>query len=173
MFLFKLVRSIIKALHSDGTPGQVAMGIALGSILGLTPLVSLHNAPIIAVILLLNVSVPGAMLGWLVFVPLGFILDPVFDTVGDYFLMDAATLEGFWSWSFSRPVIALMNFNNTIVLGSFLISVALFVPIFYASRFGVTRYRATIAERIRRSAFYKMWKASKLYSVYKLFQPRT
>lgn len=173
MFLFKLVRSIIKALHSDGTPGQVALGMALGSILGLTPLISLHNAPIVAVILLFNVSVPGAMLGWLVFVPIGFLLDPVFDAVGGFLLMDAAALEGFWSWSFSRPIVALMDFNNTIVLGSFLIALALFVPIFYASRFGVTRYRATIAERIRRSAIYKMWKASKLYSIYKLFQPRT
>ena len=173
MFFYKLVRSIIKALHSDGTPGQVAMGIALGSILGLTPLVSLHNAPIIAVILLLNVSVPGAMLGWLVFVPVGFLLDPLFDAVGEILLLDASGLESAWAWVLSRPVIALMNFNNTVVLGSFLIALILFLPIFYGGRWAVTRYRATVAERIRRSAVYKMWKASKLYSVYKLFQPRT
>src|SRR5690349_8776329 len=41
--LLKLVQSIIKTLHSEGTPGQVAAGIALGAALGLTPLVNAHN----------------------------------------------------------------------------------------------------------------------------------
>jgi len=35
--LLKLLQSFVKALHSEGTPGQVAAGIAFGSILGLTP----------------------------------------------------------------------------------------------------------------------------------------
>jgi uncharacterized protein (DUF2062 family) len=35
--LLKLIQSIIKTLHSDGTPGQVAAGMALGAALGLTP----------------------------------------------------------------------------------------------------------------------------------------
>ena len=41
--LLKLIQSLIKTLHSAGTPGQVAAGMALGSALGLTPLLSLHN----------------------------------------------------------------------------------------------------------------------------------
>jgi uncharacterized protein (DUF2062 family) len=36
--LLKLVQSIIKTLHSAGTPAQVAAGMALGSALGLTPI---------------------------------------------------------------------------------------------------------------------------------------
>ena len=35
--LLKLIQSLIKTLHSAGTPGQVAAGMALGSALGLTP----------------------------------------------------------------------------------------------------------------------------------------
>ena len=34
--LLKLIQSIIKTLHADGTPGQVAAGMALGAALGLT-----------------------------------------------------------------------------------------------------------------------------------------
>ena len=44
MLLLKLIQSLIKALHSEGTPGQLAAGLALGAILGLTPLWNLHNA---------------------------------------------------------------------------------------------------------------------------------
>ena len=40
---------------------------ALGAALGLTPLVNVHNALIFALILVLNVSFGGAMLGWLFF----------------------------------------------------------------------------------------------------------
>jgi len=44
VLLLKLIQSLIKALDSECTPGQLAAGLALGSILGLTPLWNLHNA---------------------------------------------------------------------------------------------------------------------------------
>ncbi len=69
--LLKLIQSIIKTLHSDGTPGQVAAGIALGAALGLTPLINVHNLVIFSLIVILNVSFGGGMLGWVLFVPLG------------------------------------------------------------------------------------------------------
>jgi uncharacterized protein (TIGR03546 family) len=173
LFFYKLVRSIIKALHSEGTPGQVAAGIALGAIVGLTPLLSLHNLLVAALILLLNVSVPGAMLGWFAFVPLGFLLDPLFDALGRLLLLQATALDPLWTWAFNRPVVPLSNLDNSVVLGSLVIALVLFVPLFYASRWAVARYRASVAERIRRSPVYKAWKASKLYGVYQLFRPRT
>ena len=74
--LLKLLQSLLKTLHSDGTPAQVAAGLALGAALGLTPLMNVHNLVIVALILVLNVSIGGAMLGWALFLPLGFLLDP-------------------------------------------------------------------------------------------------
>ena len=75
----KFIQSLVKALNSEGTPGQIAAGIALGACFGLTPLISLHNLLLVGVILFVRVSVPGAMLGWLIFTPVGFALDPAFD----------------------------------------------------------------------------------------------
>jgi uncharacterized protein (TIGR03546 family) len=80
--LLKLIQSMIKTLHSAGTPGQVAAGMALGSALGLTPLMNLHNLAIFALLVLLNISFGGGMLGWALFVPVGFLLDPLFDSIG-------------------------------------------------------------------------------------------
>ena len=68
MIFLKLLQSFVETLHSEGTPGQVAAGIALGSVLGLTPLLNLHNALAFALIVILNVSFGGAMLGWALFV---------------------------------------------------------------------------------------------------------
>jgi len=169
--LLKLLQSLVKALHSEGTPGQLAAGIALGAILGLTPLVSLHNAVVFGLIVLLNVSFPGAMLGWALFVPVGFLLDPLFDRLGRTLLLDTPALTPLWTTLYNTPVIPLTNFTNTVTLGSFVASVVVFLPLFFASRWAVTRYRATIGERVRQSAWYRAVTASKLYNVYRLFRP--
>ena len=169
--LLKLLQSLIKTLHSEGTPGQVAAGIALGSVLGLTPLMNVHNLLIVALILVLNVSVGGALLGWALFLPLGFALDPVFDRIGRQLLLETPALEPIWTAWFNTPVLPYTNFNNTIVLGSFVAWLVLALPIFFAARYGVARYRATLGERVRRSRFYNAVTASKAYNVYTWFRP--
>lgn len=169
--LVKLIQSLVKALHSEGTPGQLAAGIALGAILGLTPLVNLHNALVFGLIVLLNVSFPGAMLGWAVFIPVGFLLDPLFDRIGRLLLLETPALTPMWTTLYNTPVIPLTNFNNTVVLGSLVFSLAAFAPLYVAARWGVARYRATIGERIRRTAWYRWVTASKAYNAYRLFKP--
>jgi uncharacterized protein (TIGR03546 family) len=171
MILLKFIQSLVKALHSDGTPGQVAAGFALGSILGLTPLMNPHNAVVFALIVLLNVSFPGAMLGWALFIPVGFLLDPVSDRIGALLLLETPALVPLWASFYNTPVVALSNFNNTVVLGSLALALALFGPVFFGGRWAVARYRATVGERIRQSRLYKAVTASKLYNLYRLFRP--
>jgi uncharacterized protein (TIGR03546 family) len=168
--LLKLIQSIIKTLHSAGTPGQVAAGMALGSALGLTPLMNLHNLVIFSLLVLLNISFGGGMLGWMLFVPIGFLLDPVFDSIGIR-LLHAESLRPLWTDWTNTPILPYTNFNNTVVLGSFVSWVVLGVPIFFGARYGVARYRATIGERVRQSRLYKAVTASQAYNVYKLFRP--
>jgi len=171
MLILKLLQSLVKALHSEGTPGQVAAGIALGSILGLTPLLSLHNLLIVALIFLLNVSLPGAGLGWALATPLGFALDPAFDALGRWLLLDIPALTPLWTALANAPVVPLTNFNNSVVLGSLVSALVLCTPIYFGSRWGVRRYRETLGERVKQSALYRAITASKLYNIYRLFRP--
>jgi uncharacterized protein (TIGR03546 family) len=168
--LLKLIQSIIKTLHSEGTPGQVGAGIALGAAMGLTPLLNVHNLFVFSLIVLLNVSFGGGMLGWALFVPVGFILDPVFDRIGAS-LLSAASLRPLWTSWYNAPLVPYTNFNNTVVLGSVVAWLALAVPIYFAARYGVARYRATLGERVRQSRFYKAITASQVYNWYKVFRP--
>lgn len=168
--LIKLIQSLFGALHSEGTPGQLAAGIALGSIIGLTPLINIHNAIVFAAIVLLNVSFAGGMLGWVLFVPIGFLLDPLFDWIG-HALLFAEPLRGFWTSLYNMPIAPLTNFNNTVVLGSLVFALLFFVPLFLATRWAVARYRVTVGARVRQSRFYRALMASKVYNVYKMFQP--
>lgn len=168
--LLKLIQSIIKTLHSAGTPGQVAAGMALGSALGLTPLMNVHNLVIFSLLVLLNVSFGGGMLGWMLFVPIGFLLDPIFHAVG-LRLLEAPSLNSFWTGLTNTPILPYTNFNNTVVLGSFVGWAVLALPIFFAARYGVARYRATVGERVRQSRFYKAVTASQVYNLYRMFRP--
>jgi len=170
MLLLRLLQKLIKTLNSEGTPGQVAVGIALGSALGLTPLVNLHNLLIVAAVFLLNVSFPAAMLGWILLTPVGFLLDPWFDAIGDALLADSAALVPVWTTLYNMPVVPLSNYNNTVVLGSLIGWAVLVVPIFYLSRWGVGWYRARILPRLLETKLFKVVRASKLYNVYQLFQ---
>jgi uncharacterized protein (TIGR03546 family) len=168
--LIKLIQSLFGALHSEGTPGQLAAGIVLGSFLGLTPLFNLHNIFIFAALVLLNVSFAGGMLGWVLFVPIGFLLDPLFDWIGHHLLL-AESLRDFWTSLYNTPIVPLTNFNNTVVLGSFVFALLLAVPLFFVLRWAVARYRVTVGERVRQSKFYRAVTASKVYNVYKMFRP--
>jgi uncharacterized protein (TIGR03546 family) len=171
MLLLKLLQQLVRALNSDGTPGQVAAGLALGAALGLTPLINLHNLVIFAVITLANVSFPGAMLGWAACVPLGFALDPVFDAVGRRVLLDAPALVPFWTGVNNMPVLSLANLNNSIVLGSLLVWLLAGLPLFFVARLAVAKYREHVYQRLAQTRVFKAVTASKLYNLYRLFQP--
>jgi uncharacterized protein (TIGR03546 family) len=171
VIIFKLIQSLFKTLHSEGTPGQVAAGMALGAILGLTPLMNLHNLVIFALIMVLNASFGGAMIGWALFTPLGFALDPLFDAVGKKLLLDTPALTPLWTTLYNVPVVPLTNFNNTVTLGSLAVSVVAWLPLFFLLRWGVRRYRATMTEWMKRTGLYRWLTASKLYNVWRLFVP--
>jgi uncharacterized protein (TIGR03546 family) len=167
--LLKLLQSLIKTLHSEGSPRQVALGIALGAGLGLTPLVNLHNLLILTLLIILNVSFGAGLLGWALFTPIGFLLDPVFDRLGRLLLVDTPALTGLWTTWYNIPGVPYTNFNNTVVLGSFLGWVALAVPIYFLARWALIRYRETVGARVRQSRFYQAVTASKAYNVYRWF----
>ena len=170
MLIIKFLQSLFKALNSDGTPGQVGMGLALGLVFGLTPLMSLHNLVFLAIAMLTTVSFPGVMLGWAIAVPFGFMLDPLFDRVG-LALLTTDALAPTWTWIVNTPVLSLAHLNNTIVLGSLVTWAVLFVPAYFLFRYLVARYRKDIYARLETTHAFRVIKTSKLWSVYEMFRP--
>ena len=168
--LLKFLQSLVKTLHSEGTPGQIAAGIALGAALGLTPLMSLQNFLIFCALFLFNVSFGAGMLGWALATPLGFLFDPAFDALGRA-LLESPSLRSFWTALTNAPLVPYTSFNNTVTLGSFVVWAVLAIPLYFAARAGVVRYRAKYAERFRQSRLWKALSASQAYNVYRWFRP--
>ena len=168
--ILKLIQSLLRTLHSEGTPGQIAAGVTLGAALGLTPLLSLHNLGVVALLLVLNVSFGAGLLGWALFVPAGFLLDPVFDRIGRALLLDIPVLTPVWTAWYNLPVVPYTNFNNSIVLGSFAGWLVMAPAVYFLVRHGVVRYRDTLGERVKQARLYRAVAASRAYNVYLWFR---
>ena len=169
--ILKLLQSIFQTLHSEGTPGQVAAGIAIGAGIGLTPLMNAHNLVLFAALVLLNVSFGGGMLGLALFTPLGFLFDPLFDKIG-LGLLNAPALRSLWTAWYNAPLVPYTNFNNSVTLGSFVVWLATVVPLYFLTRRAVLVYRERYAERVVNSKLLRAIKASKLYNIYAWFVPQ-
>lgn len=170
MLILKFLQSLFKALNSDGTPGQVGMGMALGLCLGLTPIASLHNLIVVAIAMLTTVSFPGFMLGWFVAVPVGFLLDPLFDKVGMAILLNDG-FAPFFTWVVNTPVVAFSRLNNSIVVGSLVCWMLALLPAYFLFRYLVAKYRVHVFARLEKMRFFQAIKASKLYQTYEMFRP--
>jgi uncharacterized protein (TIGR03546 family) len=114
----------------------------------------------------LNVSFGAGMLGWALFTPVGFLLDPLFDSLGRQLLTDTASLRPLWTEWDNTALVPYTSFNNTVVLGSIVGWLVLFLPIALVARAGVIHYRATLAARLHRTRIYQTISASRLYNVY-------
>lgn len=164
MFALKLLSKFIKVLHSAASPSQIAWGFALGTILGFTPLWSLHNSIILILLIILNVNIASAMLAFLLFSFFAWLLDPVFLTIGFFVLVDITSLKSLWTCLYNAPIAPFTRFNNTIVMGSLLFSLVLLVPNYLWFKWFVFRYRDSWNEKI------KKWKITKILLGNKIVQ---
>jgi uncharacterized protein (TIGR03546 family) len=165
----KLVAKLIKALRSNASPGQIAWGFALGMIIGLTPLWSLHNAFLVVIILIFNVNLAMSIFAFLLFSLFAWALDPYFHQLGYYLLVDVEALRDFYIAMYNAPVIGLSRFNNTVVMGSLFTAILALIPVVpFLSRF-VLFYREKIDPKITKLKIVQLIKGSKLYGLYEKF----
>ncbi len=166
MLIIKFLSKLIRILRSAASPGQIAGGFVLGMILGLTPLWKLHNLVTFILLVILNVNISTALFGFALFSGIAYLLDSFFHSLGFYLLVDVKSLWSVWAALYNMPVIALTHFNNTVVLGSLVSSLALVTPVFLASKKGVILYREKLDSKLQKTRFMQLLKSSKIYSLY-------
>lgn len=170
LFLFKTLNNLLKLLNSETNPSQLAMGLGFGMIVGLTPLMSLHNLVFLFVVFLFRINLSMFFLSLAVFAMLSYALDPFFNVVGYWALVDWRWARPFWVEISTGALWPFFKFNNTIVMGSLLVSLLLFMPIVIFSIRGVRVYREKWREQIRDSRWVKALKATPLYGLYEKYQ---
>jgi uncharacterized protein (TIGR03546 family) len=166
MIFLKILQKLIKLLHSEASPNHLAGGFALGSIIGLTALVSIQSFVIFILILMIKVNIGAAFLGMVVFGIVGHFTDPLSDIIGYYLLAQSPFLTVFWTDLYNMPLVPWTRFYNTIVLGSSLIALLLFIPVYFSSKRFVIYYRANLKEKAQKFKIVKLVKASRLFTLY-------
>ena len=156
MFFVKILSDFLGVLRSGQTPRQIAGGFALGSLVGLSPALTLQGLGIWLIILVLDVNLSAAILSFALFSLIAFILDPVFHYLGYFLLADFDSLRSLWTALYNAPIAPLTRFNNTIVLGSFVSAMALAYPAFLGMKKFVIAYRDHLHARVEQWKVYKI-----------------
>lgn len=167
MIFLKLLSKFIKVLRSEASPNQIAWGFALGAVPGLTPPGSLHNLFVLILIILLRINLAAAILSFALFSVFAWIFDPFFDSLGFTLLVRISALQGLWTDLYNAPVAPLFRFNNTVVMGSLLVSLLLVPVNYFWFKWFVRRYRESWNARIEKWKIVRVLKGSKIVGVYR------
>ncbi len=153
----------IRVLSSEDSPLQISIAFGLALIAGLTPLFSLHNVIVLFILLFFRVNLAGFIIAWAFFSGLAYLLDPLFHDFGKSILTHAE-LNGLWTDLYNSTFWRLTRFNNTIMMGSLVVSLIAFIPLVLISNFLVKNYRKHILEYINNSWLFRFLKSSKWFT---------
>ncbi|MFZ1748226.1 MAG: TIGR03546 family protein [Nitrospirales bacterium] len=163
--MIKLLAKLLRVLNSETDPGQISLGLCFAMIAGLTPLVSLHNLFVVLLVLVLRVNLSAFLLGLALFTGIAYLLDPLFHLLG-LTVLTAPPLADVWTSLYQSMWWRLEHFNNSIVMGSLIFSIAMFVPVLLLSNLLIRRYRQHVMAWVQKTRIMQMFKASKLYQTY-------
>jgi uncharacterized protein (TIGR03546 family) len=163
--MLRLLAKLIKILNSEAEPAQISLAICLGMVAGLTPMMSLHNLLVLLLALVIRVNLSAFILGILFFSGLAYALDPVFHSIG-HRVLGSQALEDVFTTMYNNPLIRLTRFNNTIVMGSLLASLAAFIPMALLLNLVIRKYREHILGWVRKTRLAQIITGSRLYSIY-------
>ena len=165
----KWAGKILAALNSEVSPKQIAAGFALGVWIGLLP-AGLLSFALLLLAFVVNVNLALLLATAAILKIVGIIFDPLANLVGYALLVNASFLEGLWTSLYNTPIIPYTKFNNTVVLGSFVIGFLLLVPMYFLGQWGVVAYRQRWRERIVKMKVVQVFKASMLYRFYSMYR---
>jgi uncharacterized protein (TIGR03546 family) len=163
--LLKQLFGLVKLLNSETGTNQIASGFAAGFVLGMTPFVSLQSLLIFICLFVFRIQIGAAFLSAFFFSFVAFALDPLFHTVGGA-ILESPGLTGIFTSLYNAPLLPYTRFNNTIVMGSGVISLLLSPFIFWLGRTLVTKYRVTVLARFKQTKFWKAVQATSFYKWY-------
>ena len=163
--MLTIVARIFKILNSETEPAQISLSLCFAMVVGLTPLWTLHNLVVLLLVLILRVNLTTFIVAWLGFSGIAYLLDPLFHVIGLNILTYDA-LQGIWTSLYNSTLWRFTNFNNTVLMGSLIVSLGLFIPLFFLARLVIDKYREHILAWVMKSPIVKALKASKFYNMY-------
>lgn len=156
MAWIRTVRMMLKGVMHAPSAKQVALAIALGVAVGLVPKGNLLAFALGAVMCALRLNLPVAIATAVVVSLTAHFADPVFDILGGV-LLTAEPLKPLWVAISEWPFSAWLQFNNTVVLGAFLIAIAQIYPTYRLTKPTCEKLLPRIMGRLQNSRVMRWW----------------
>lgn len=170
--MISFIAKIFVALNSNSRPGELASGIAFGISLALIPGGNLLWFLIFAIAFMLKHNLAAMLLSVLVFSLPASLADPLLHKTG-LAVLSTPALQDLFTRLYNTPVLPWLRFNNTMIMGSLIWSILLWLPLFILFRILVRLYRNRIASRLAESKLVKSLKGvpwiSKVFKAYSKF----
>jgi uncharacterized protein (TIGR03546 family) len=163
--LLKQLFSFFKLLNSDTGTYQLASGLAFGVILGFAPILSLQALIVLILCFFFRIQMGAAFLSAFFFKFVAFLFDPVSDQIGRA-VLESESLRPLFITLNNIPFIPLTRFNNSITMGSGIVSFTLVIPLFFLFKKSIIKYREVVVARYQQTKIWKMWVGTSIYKWY-------
>ncbi|QTQ12192.1 TIGR03546 family protein [Treponema parvum] len=166
--MIRYIIKLFKALNANTNPNEIAHAFGIGFMLGLMPKTNLLWYLLFIFFLLLRINKGAYFLILLLFSFAAPVFDPLLNSLG-YAVLKFAPLEGLFATLLDIPFVGFTRFNNTIVMGSLVLGIIAYVPMFILGRLFIVFWRKVITPKIKQNpimkAFYKIPLVGKIKSL--------
>ncbi len=145
--MFTQLRKLFKALNSSGKSWQLSGAVVLAMFAGFLPVNSLLAFLILFLALILNVNFGLFLLFSLVFGGIGYLFDPLFESLG-YAVLTNESLNGFFTTLYNSVFWRWSAFNYTLTTGSLIVSAILALPMLLVLNKVVGLYRVQLGQKL-------------------------
>jgi len=152
--MFNFFRKLFKALNSSGKSWQISLAIVLAMFAGFLPSNALILLDILFIALILNVNFGLFLLFSVIFAGVGYIFDPLFESIG-YSVLTNEGLNGFFTALYNSVIFRWSAFNYTLITGSLVVSSILAIPMLVILNKLVSTYRDQIGMKLNEWKFTK------------------
>ncbi|MFN3157884.1 MAG: TIGR03546 family protein [Rubinisphaera brasiliensis] len=149
MFILRAMRLLVRALTAESSHRQIAAGIALGLLVGFVPKGNLLALSVLTAVSACRISLPAVFFSAFLFSWIGLLLEPWTEPIGHWVLTQPALYDSF-VWLYDQPLVPWTNFNNTLVMGSFLTGLVLCYPAYRITLPLVEKWEPPVTARIRK-----------------------
>ena len=160
-----LLVKLLKALNSDASPWQLAWGLTLGMVMGLTPLLGLHSLLLLFVALFFRINLSAFIVAWSLFAIAALALDPLMSGWGESLLSNPA-YQDMWTSLYSSTLGQLSQFYHTLTLGSLCLALLISPFFLLLSKVLIQQYRVRLMVWVNKIKLVQFIKGSNFYRLY-------
>ena len=155
--MISFIAKLLVALNNNSRPFEIASGISFGLLLALIPAGNLLWIGIFIITFFLKHNISALLLSMGLFRIFISVLDQFLHLIGET-LLEWPVLQNIFTLIYNTPFLAYTNFNNTIVMGGFVLGIILWLPVFLLFKVLIKVYRKKLAPKIAESKIIKLLK---------------